>query len=217
CAGVLYDRLLRPFWLAALNTEPREASAQLAAAVTRETLAKGGSACRPLIARDGLAQAFVEPALAFLQTRNANAQFGNRLRAITFKAQWAVALGFGEETVALGDDDPIILALPPTVAPALMPDLEAPSEFRAIVNAHFRIAPPPGLPPMLGVVNGTIEWLFGFNDRLAVTISAADRLLDTPREELAKNIWQEVAAVARLPKAMPPWQIVRERRPTFAA
>jgi squalene-associated FAD-dependent desaturase len=217
CAGVLYDRLLRPFWLAALNTEPREASAQLAAAVTRETLAKGGSACRPLIARDGLAQAFVEPALAFLQTRNAKVQFGNRLRAIKFKAQRAVALDFGEETVTLGDDDAIILALPPTVAHALIPDLEAPSEFRAIVNAHFRIAPPPGLPPILGVVNGTIEWLFGFKDRLAVTISAADRLLDTPREELAKNIWQEVAAVARLPKAMPPWQIVRERRATFAA
>jgi hydroxysqualene dehydroxylase len=144
-------------------------------------------------------------------------QFGNRLRAITFKAKRAVALDFGEETVTLGDDDAMILALPPTVARALMPDLETPSEFRAIVNAHFRIAPPPGLPPILGVVNGTVEWLFGFKDRLAVTISAADRLLDTPREELAKNIWQEVAAAARLPKAMPPWQIVRERRATFAA
>src|SRR5262249_56232606 len=103
------------------------------------------------------------------------------------------------------------------VGHAWRPAPEAVSECRAVVNAHFRIAPPPGLPPMVGVVNGTIEWLFGFNDRLAVTISAADRLLDTPGEELAKNIWQEVAAVARLPKAMPPWQIVRERRPTFAA
>ena len=71
-----------------------------------------------------------------------------------------------------------------------------PTEFRAIVNAHFRIAPPAGLPPMTGVVNGTAEWLFAFPDRLSVTISAADRLLDTPREELAALIWREVAEVA---------------------
>ena len=40
--------------LAALNTDPPEADAALAAAVIRETLMVGGHACRPLIARDGL-------------------------------------------------------------------------------------------------------------------------------------------------------------------
>jgi hydroxysqualene dehydroxylase len=217
CSGLLYHRLLRPFWLAALNTEPSEASAQLAAAVTRETLAKGGRACRPLIARDGLAQAFVAPALAFLHAHNAKVRFGNRLRAIEFTGNAAAALDFGDEKIPLGDGDTAILALPPMVAGELVPDIKTPSEFRAIVNAHYRIAPPEGLPPMIGVVNGTIEWLFRFKDRLAVTISAADRLLDTPRDVLAEEIWEEVATVARLRKAMPPWQIVRERRATFAA
>jgi uncharacterized protein with NAD-binding domain and iron-sulfur cluster len=42
-------------------------------------------------------------------------------------------------------------------------------------------------------------------------------LLDVPREALAQQIWEEVATVAGLPKALPPWQIVRERRATFAA
>jgi len=66
-------------------------------------------------------------------------------------------------------------------------------------------------------VNGTVEWLFCFKHRVSVTISAADRLLDIPRETLARKIWEEVAIVAGLPNAMPPWQIVRERRATFAA
>ena len=44
------------FLLAALNTDRREASAGLAGALMRETLARGGSACRPLIARDGSAR-----------------------------------------------------------------------------------------------------------------------------------------------------------------
>ena len=39
CRGALYERLARPLWVAALNTDPEEASARLAAAVLRETLA----------------------------------------------------------------------------------------------------------------------------------------------------------------------------------
>jgi hydroxysqualene dehydroxylase len=218
CAGVLYDRLLRPLWLAALNTDPKEASASLAAAVTRETLAKGGKACRPLFAADGLGQTFVEPALSFLRERGAKIEFGHRLRALDFRDGSVAALDFGnDDRVALDGSDGVILAVPPVVSADLIPDLQVPGEFRAIVNAHFRIDPPAGLPPLLGVINGTIEWLFCFKDRLSVTISCADRLLDAPRETLARQIWQEVAAVTSLPNAMPPWQIVRERRATFAA
>ena len=38
-----------------------------------------------------------------------------------------------------------------------------------------------------------------FPGRISVTISAGDRLIDTPREELAKTIWSEVARVTGLP------------------
>ncbi len=216
CAGPLYERLARPFWLAALNIEPKEGSARLAGAIVRETLVAGGKACRPLIARDGLGQVFIEPALRFLGERNVTVAFGHRLRALDFDGDTVVGLDFGDERLAAGADA-VILAVPPIVAADLVPDLKAPSEFRAIVNAHFRLDPPPGLAPIIGVVNGTIEWLFTFADRLSITISAADRLLDAPREMLAQKLWQEVATVTGLPTALPPWQIVRERRATFAA
>jgi uncharacterized protein with NAD-binding domain and iron-sulfur cluster len=67
------------------------------------------------------------------------------------------------------------------------------------------------------VVNGTVEWIFSFPGRLSVTISGADRLMGQPREQLAETIWREVAAVAGIAQKLPPWQIVRERRATFAA
>jgi hydroxysqualene dehydroxylase len=71
---------------------------------------------------------------------------------------------------------------------------------------------------MTGLLNGTAEWLFAVDGRLSVTISGADRLLDTPRETLAHTIWKEVAKAARLPvERMPTWQIVTEKRATFAA
>jgi squalene-associated FAD-dependent desaturase len=217
CAGPLYDRLARPFWLAALNTDPKEASARLAGAVTRETLATGGKACRPLFAPDGLGPAFVEPALRFLRERNVKVELGHRVRTLDFRQGKVAALDFGDDRVAIDAGDGVILAVPPAVSADLIPDLKTPDEFRAIVNAHFRIDPPTGLAPIIGIVHGTIEWLFSFKHRLSVTISCADRLLDVPRETLARKIWYEVATVTGLPKAMPAWQIVRERRATFAA
>jgi squalene-associated FAD-dependent desaturase len=217
CKGPLYDRLLGPLLLAALNTEPPASSASLAAAVIRETLAAGGRSYRPLFARDGLSAAFVEPALRFVEANGGTVVFGQRLRAFAFEAERVTALDFGDVSTPLQPGDAVVLAVPPVVAASLVPDLTVPIEFRAIVNAHFRLTPPAGLAPMTGIINGTAEWLFAFPDRLSVTISGADRLLDTPREELAALIWREVAEVAGIAGPLPPWQIVRERRATFAA
>ena len=70
---------------------------------------------------------------------------------------------------------------------------------------------------MIGALHATTEWIFAFPQRLSVTISNGDRLLEMPREELARTLWKEVAAVAGRADEMPRWQIVRERRATFAA
>ncbi|MFY9770631.1 MAG: hydroxysqualene dehydroxylase HpnE [Xanthobacteraceae bacterium] len=218
CKGPLYSGLIEPLLLAALNIDPPQGSAKLAAAVIRETLAAGGRACRPLIARDGLAPTLIEPALNYLRARGAQVRLEHQLRGMRFAAQRVEALDFGDEIVALGDADAVILAVPPYAAASLVAGLSVPNEYRAIVNAHFRIEPPAGQPPILGVINGTTQWVFAFPGRLSVTVSAGDALLDTPREQLARAIWAEVAQAAALPaEPLPPWQIVRERRATLAA
>ena len=216
CRGPVYDRLAHPLLLAALNTDPPQGSAALAGAIIRETLMAGGAACRPLIAR-GLTEVLIDPALRLLAKRGAEVRFGAQLRALDLRDGRARALDLGGDRIVSGEGDAVILAVPPWIAPSLVPGLSAPSEFCAIVNAHFRIAPPAGFPPMMGVLGGTVEWIFAFPDRLSVTISGADRLLDQSREELAALIWREVAQVAGIAGALPPWQVVRERRATFAA
>jgi squalene-associated FAD-dependent desaturase len=221
CNGVLYSALIEPLLLAALNIDPPQGSAKLAAAVIRETLAAGGRACRPLIARDGLAPTLIEPALDYLRGRGTLIRLEHQLRAIRFDGERVAALDFGDESVALDAADAVILTVPPYAAASLLQGLTVPNEFRAIVNAHFRIEPPAAQPPILGVINGTTQWIFAFPGRLSVTVSAGDALLDTPREQLAHAIWAEVAQAAALPaelaSVLPPWQIVRERRATFAA
>jgi squalene-associated FAD-dependent desaturase len=217
CRGRLWEGLVEPFLVATLNIEAGQGSAALAGQVVRETLAAGGSQYHPLIAGDGLSNALVRPAVDFLQARGGSVTFGRRLRGFKFGAARVEALDFGEETVALGPDDAVVLAVPPQAATPLVPGLDAPDAFCAIVNAHYRVAPPPGLPEITGIVGGLAQWLFAFPDRLSVTISAGDAWCDTPREELATRIWADVAAVAGLSGPPPRWQIVRERRATFAA
>ncbi|HZE54658.1 MAG TPA: hydroxysqualene dehydroxylase HpnE [Bradyrhizobium sp.] len=217
CEGRLYQRLVQPLLLAALNVDPPEGSAGLAGAVVRETLLAGGMACRPLIAREGLSAVLVEPAIRLLQGKGASVQFGHELRGFGMSAGSVGELRFGEETIALGPDDAVLLAVPPRPAAALLPGLKTPSKFRAIVNAHFRFDPPTDMAPILGVVGGLVEWLFAFPQRLSVTISNADRLVDVPREELAQAIWRDICKASGVQGEMPPWQIVRERRATFEA
>jgi hydroxysqualene dehydroxylase len=221
CEGTLYQRLVQPLLLAALNCDPPEGSAGLAGAIVRETLLAGGKACRPLIARDGLSAVLVEPAVELLKKKGATVRFGHELREFKMSADRLSELNFGDDTIAIGPDDAVVLAVPPRPAAALMPGLKTPAKFRAIVNAHFRFDPPPGAPPILGVVGGLVEWLFAFPQRLSVTISNGDRLVDMPREELAQAIWRDVCKAAgvqgELPTQSPPWQIVRERRATFEA
>ncbi|SHJ68576.1 squalene-associated FAD-dependent desaturase [Bradyrhizobium lablabi] len=217
CKGTLYERLVQPLLLAALNVDPPEGSAGLAGAVVRETLLAGGQACRPLIAREGLSAVLVEPAIKLLQAKGASVQFGHELREFAMSAGQVGELKFGSDTVLVGLDDAVIMAVPPRPAAALLPGLKTPSKFRAIVNAHFRFDPPRDLPPIMGVVGGLVEWLFAFPQRLSITISNGDRLVDMPREELAQAIWRDICKAAGVAGELPPWQIVRERRATFEA
>jgi squalene-associated FAD-dependent desaturase len=220
--GRLWDALLHPLFLAVLNLDPREGSAMLAGNVLKETLLLGGQACRPLVARNGLGHAFVDPALRLLQHGGAQIRLGARLLELGFDGTdmnpRVSALDFADGRIEIAPGDGVVLAAPPNVAHQLVPDLRVPDEFRAIVNAHYAVDAPPGCEPMTGLLNGTAEWLFAFDGRLSVTISSADRLLDKPREELARSIWLEVAKAAKLPAdPMPAWQIVIEKRATFAA
>jgi squalene-associated FAD-dependent desaturase len=217
CKGALWERLLEPFLLAVLNTEPKTASAALAGAVIRETLAKGGRAYHPRIAHPTLSSAFVDPALATLKRRGANVRLGQRVRALVFAQSEVTGLQLPDSVVELGERDVVILAVPPWAAMELVPGLVAPDEHSAIVNAHFRIAPPAGAPLMTGVINGSAEWIFAFPDRISITVSGADDIVEKDREELAQAFWSDVAKLMNLPPALPPWQIVKERRATFAA
>jgi hypothetical protein len=192
-------------------------SALLCANVLAETLAKGGRASAPRVAVPNLAAAFIDPAVDWLGGRGVGLQTGRRLRAIRFDGDAVSALEWGDGVQEIAPDEAVVLAVPAWVAASLVPELTVPDDHRSILNAHFAVAPPPGAPAMLGLTNATSEWIFTHPDRISVTISGADRLIDEDREALARMIWAEVAQALGMTGDMPRWQIVKEKRATFAA
>ncbi len=216
--ATVFRRLWQPFAVAALNTEAEAASARLLWRVLSDSFGAGGAALRPLVPRDGLSESFVDPALEFLARHGGELRLGARLRSMGGEAGLARLLDFEDGPISLDSADTVILAVTAPVAARLLPGLVAPNEFRAIVNAHFRFEAGPEAPPFIGIVRGTAEWVFRKPGILSVTVSAADRLIDVPADELAELLWRDVARAYRLGAARPPsCRIVKEKRATFAA
>jgi hypothetical protein len=213
-----FRRLWAPLAVAALNTGVERASARLFWHLLAKTLGQGAAACRPLLPREGLSESLVDPALARLRASGADIRFGMRLKNLDFDGESAAALIFDGGALPLGRGDRVVLAVTASAAARLVPDLRVPDAFAPIVNAHFRVAPPSGAPPFIGVIGGAAEWIFRKPLVLSVTVSAADRFVDRPAEELRALFWHDVAVAYGLPmRPAPPARIVKERRATFLA
>jgi monoamine oxidase len=204
--------VFRPVALAALNTDPSEASWRLLGAVFRRLV--GERACRPWIARSGIGDALIAPAV---QRLGARLLLGHRLTGFEIEASRVVGLCFGAERLGLAAGDGVILAVPAWVAGTLLPGPSVPNEFRAIVNAHYRIGAPAAAPRLIGLSGGRGQWLLWRDDVVSVTVSAAEAIVDAPAEALAAQLWQEAARALNRSEPLPLHRVIKERRATVAA
>lgn len=194
----LYNRLLKPLAIAALNTMPEEAAAAPLHAVLSETIERGGYATIPRWARIGLSETFIDPAIDWLRARGAEIHFGERV----------TTLQQGQATV---------VATPPWVAAELIPGLTVPAEFESICNIHFKYEMDPGEASYWGLVGGITEWVFARKDVVSITISAANRYLEIDGEEIARRVWAELVKVFGVDPHMPSCRVLWEKRATMRA
>ncbi len=217
---LIFKRLWEPLACAVMNASPAEAAAQPLGHMLRATFGRGEAGCRPWIARAGLSKAFVDPALAMLARGGCALKTGRRLSGIEFEGARARRLRFGERAVDVAADEAVILAVSRPAAASLLPTLGLGDDYRAIVNAHFRLDRPaefPGGLPLLGLVGGLAQWLIAHGDIVAVTVSAADAIVDRPADELVARLWVDVARALGCPRAaVPPCRLIKEKRATFA-
>src|SRR5207253_286877 len=125
--------------------------ARMLSQVLGESFGRGGAACRPLVPREGLSESLVDPALARSSALGAEIRFGSRLRAVAQARSRVTALDFDDGRVELAGDDGVVLAVTAPVAARLLPGLTVPEEFRAILNAHYKIAARSTTPLFMGL------------------------------------------------------------------
>ena len=217
--GPLWERFWEPMATAVLNTPPERASAKLLWATMCESFAKGGAACRPLIARENLTESLIDPALAYLASQHADLYFGQRLREADFTRN-CETLHFTGLHAVLEPGDQVVLALPPTQISTLLPGIPTPTDAHAIVNAHFLLPGPVlmfGRSRLLGLVGSQAQWLFLRGEIASVTVSAADALVEEEAEVIASILWADVARALDQPiDPIPPFRIIKEKRATFS-
>jgi hypothetical protein len=223
--GWLYWRLVEPLAIAALNTHPQAGLARLLGRVMKETLLRGGRACIPVLPREGLSEALVDPALATLQARGAGVRLNHRIAELMLAGGRVTGLRGPDGVIEVGAGDAVVLAVPPWVAADLLPGLVVPDAHEAILNIHFRCDASPAAEVaeagFIGVTSGRAEWVFVKPGHVSVTISAANNLVDEPARVIADLVWPNVVDALGLPQrakdALPPFRVVKEKRATFAA
>ncbi len=216
-AGPLYTRFWEPLTLAALNCDAEYGAARLLRAVLKETFAKGESACRPLIARDGLGPSFIDPAVNRLAASGRPVRFTARLRGIAAEGERVTALHFGDHSVDVGPTDVVLCALPPARVGQVLPWITPPGDGEVIVNAHFRFAAAPPLKdaPFLGLINAMTHWIFVRGPIISLTISAGGPAASMPEEDLLPLLWREVTAAFGLgDRPYEAASLIREKRAT---
>jgi phytoene dehydrogenase-like protein len=214
----LLRALVEPLTVAALNTPAEEASARLLGTVLRRLGAPG--AARLFVAVRGLGPDLVAPALATLACHGMSFLPGQRLRGIATEGGRATSLDFGEEAIALGPEDDVLLALPPWEAARLIPGLPVPATHAPILNLHFA-HPTEGPIRFIGLLGGLAQWMLVRPESVSVTVSAADAAVGLSEEEAIARIWPELRAAAQRVELPGDWPVeppraraVREKRAT---
>ena len=215
--GELYNRFWKPFSIAVLNTEPEAAAASLMKPVITETMAKGGLACRPVLAKRGLGYSFAEPALTYLQQKNADVHLGTRCKNIELTNNKLSKIILDDIEVPLNEHDVVISAVPPNIAGELFYFVRVPDEFRSILNIHYHLESVRDIAPITGLLGSIAEWLFCRGNMISVTVSAAEAHIDQPSKLLSEKVWREIAPILKMDsETTPPSRVIKEKRATIA-
>lgn len=218
----------RPLCVAALNTPPELASAQIFLNVLRDTLNAQRDASDLLLARVDLSALFPEPAAAFVTQHGGSVHLETRVTALAVDGD-GCTLTAGGRTHAF---DHVVCALPPHQVGAFIADMPALAgtaallekfSYQPIYSVWLQYASPVTLPsPMLGFADGPLHWLFdrdalcGQRGLMGAVISAEGEHQALTQDELGALAQSEIARrLGPLPDLQ--WlRVIAEKRATFA-
>lgn len=224
--GSLRQHLWEPLCLAALNTEPAKASAQIFANVLRDSLGGGRADTDLLLPAADLDQLFPLAAADFIRSHGGEVRLSTRVERIDDE------LGIAGERF-----DRIVLAVAPQHAAGFLAQHEASAAIATMLAGYayepigtVYIGYPTALTlpfPMLGLDGGSEgklgQWVFdrgalgGAQGVMGFVLSARGAWDERDNEALAAALHAELEASLRTRLPQPLWhQVIRERRATFS-
>lgn len=232
------DRLIKLMWrplcIAALNTSPEDASAQIFLNVLRDSLGARRAASDMLIPRVDLSTLFPLQAAAFIEQNGGVVQVGSALRRIE-KADrgWLLTLNAGDEKHPF---DAVVIATSAVQAASLLNEVtDQPVipefEYEPITTCYLQYPPGTRLEqPMFALADDAESacwgqfvfdrgWLDPEQEGLfAVVVSASTQAIEFGQEALTKAIAAQLAtAFDQAHLAQPLWsRVISEKRATFA-
>ena len=231
----LVQLMWRPLCLAALNTPPERASAQVFLAVLRDSLGAGRAASDMLLPRLDLHTLFPLAASRFIAAHGGAVRCGARVAAIApHQDVWRVDVGASSASF-----DAVVLATPPPAAAALLAGLPlaavseqlAAFEYEPITTCYLQYPATTRLDlPFYALLDQPAAGHWGqfVFDRghldpaqaglCSVVVSASADAAALDQAELARAIAAQLATVfARPALNAPEWtRVITEKRATFA-
>lgn len=235
------DRLIRLMWrplcIAALNTPPERASAQVFLNVLRDSLGARRAASDMLIPKADLSALFPDKAAAFITMHGGTFHPGTTVKSIAHNdGGWTLVLSGEHGDTATEGFDAIVVATQATHATSLLeaipgaPKLPA-FDYEPITTCYLQYEPSIRLAqPFFALLDEPESGSWGqfvfdrgqLDERhiglLAVVVSASSEAIALGHEVLCAAVAQQLADVFRDPAfAAPAWsKVISEKRATFA-
>ena len=225
----LNTNLWHPLCLAALNTPPQLAAAQIFVNVLRDAFFTTRDASRLLLPRLDLGQLLPDPAARFIRAHGGEIHLNQRIERVDI-AQDGFALHHAQGRTHFTH---VVCAVAPFRVADLLGDLPVLAkvmaqidalQYQAIYTVYLQYSASTRLPfPMQGLSNAMSQWVFdrgalsGQPGLMSVIISAAGAHETLPHAELAAHVARELHAQLGLPAHVEWSQVIAEKRATFAA
>jgi squalene-associated FAD-dependent desaturase len=212
-------KLWEPICLATINAKVEDASAFIFLNVIKIALLESAGNSRLLIPKVGLSELLIDSALKKLISGDVAVQLKANISSIT-QHGIGLAITTNGESAALSFDAVILACAPGGIN--LPHDLQLPTiDYSPIVNGYFWLDRKVLNSPMQGCLNTSLQWVFAKHTKndgqlLALTVSAADQLIDLTVEEIVQLLCEDLqrsipeARVAKLLQA----NIIKEKRAT---
>jgi len=231
----LIKLMWRPLCLAALNTPPERASAQVFLHVMRDSLGARRAASDMLLPKVNLTELFPQHAARYIEQHQGSIRYGASVEKVYRHEQgWGLTVAEDRQTSIHADG--IVLATPLAQTASLLGELIDTSIFQSftyepITTCYLRYAPQVRLAlPFYALIDDAQsgDWGQFVFDRgqldasqagvLAVVISAASAAVENDQKNLAQAIAAQLAKALQMPAlAEPQWsKVISEKRATFA-